>query len=70
MLYIFCFKKLPLKEKTFKRERKVPSLILVWEKENEEPELRQEISIFTLVECVLEQGDGPLRWNVSPRDHG
>jgi len=40
-------------------------LILVWKAEKGEPEIRQEISIFSVVDCVLEQGDGPLRWNVS-----
>ncbi|XP_052820767.1 DIS3-like exonuclease 2 [Mya arenaria] len=58
---VYC-DKLPLKEKIFRRERKVPSLVLVWAEENGEPEVRQEISIFSLVDAVLAVGDQPLMW--------
>ncbi|WAR14584.1 DI3L2-like protein [Mya arenaria] len=53
-------------EKIFRRERKVPSLVLVWAEENGEPEVRQEISIFSLVDAVLAVGDQPLMWTCNP----
>ncbi|XP_053379089.1 DIS3-like exonuclease 2 isoform X2 [Mercenaria mercenaria] len=58
---VYC-DKLPIKEKIFKRERKVPSLVLVWNSEGDEPEIRQEITIFSSVDCILEEGEQPLQW--------
>ncbi|KAL4221580.1 DIS3-like exonuclease 2 [Mactra antiquata] len=58
---VYC-DKLPIKEKIFKHERKVPSLTLVWDSVDGEPEFRQEITIFSMVDCVLEKGDMPLQW--------
>ncbi|XP_052267477.1 DIS3-like exonuclease 2 isoform X2 [Dreissena polymorpha] len=58
---VYC-DKLPLKEKIFRREHKVPSLVLVWQAVDGEPEVRQEITIFTVVDCVLATGDLPTTW--------
>ena len=72
---IFSFElflqKLDIKDKIYSKDKKVPSLTLVWNAEEDayttedSPELRQVITIFSVVDCVLKQGDLPLQWMVS-----
>ena len=40
-------------------------LKLIWKAEGQEPELEQDITVFTLVDCVIQVGDSPTQWTVS-----
>ena len=57
-----------MKEVIFRRDRKVPGLVLVWEGKDGEPDVRQEVTMFSLVDATLQAGDAPLLITVgSPR---
>ena len=40
------------------------SLTLIWKAEEGESEKHQVITIFTVVDCVLKEGELPLQWSV------
>ncbi|ESO85209.1 hypothetical protein LOTGIDRAFT_235866 [Lottia gigantea] len=59
---VYC-DKLEIKDKAFDKGSKVPKLTLTWPSTEENPEeSQQEITLFTLVDCVLKADNEPLKW--------
>ncbi|CAH1775460.1 unnamed protein product [Owenia fusiformis] len=59
---VYC-EKLGLSDWKFQKDHKKPVLTLTWPADEQHPnELKQEITIFSLVNCVLEADKLPLKW--------
>ncbi|KAK6177447.1 hypothetical protein SNE40_015545 [Patella caerulea] len=59
---VYC-DKLEIKDKIFDKGGKVPKLTLLWPVTEDCPQVtRQEITIFSLVDCLLKSDMEPLKW--------
>ncbi|KAK7093416.1 hypothetical protein V1264_007176 [Littorina saxatilis] len=64
---VYC-ERLPLESFTYHKEGKRPELTMVWKADDGCPRLvKQKISIFSLVSCLLQSDSEPLRWSATMR---
>ena len=63
----FLLQQLPLVSFDFRKDHKKPELTLIWkETEKHKTQVREVITIFTEINCILEMDPdaGPLKWKV------